>query len=113
MRSIDSSFYKSKLWKQVRKSYALSKYCLCERCGKPVYVDGITEYIDKEHRIKGIVHHKIHLNLDNYTDDSIAYDFNNLELLCIEDHNKEHFESNGAIRDGYNFDEEGNIVSSK
>lgn len=112
MRSIDSSFYHTKLWKQVRKSYALSKYCLCERCGCSVYVDGINDYIDKEHRIKGIVHHKEHLNKDNYTNDSIAYDFNNLELLCIECHNREHFTS-GVLRDGYKFDEYGNLVNSK
>lgn len=109
MRSIDSSFYKSKLWKSVRKSYALSKFCLCERCNQPVYVDGINEYIDKEYRVKGIVHHKIHLNESNYTDDKIAYDFDNLELLCIDCHNQEHFTTD-IVREDYTFDEDGNLI---
>ena len=112
MRSINPNFYKTKLWEQVRKSYALSKFCICERCNKPVYVDGITEYIDKENRIKGIVHHKEHLNQENYIRPEISYDENNLELLCIECHNKEHFD-NSILRDGYIFDEDGNLVSSK
>ena len=107
MRSIDSSFYKTKTWKQVRKSYALSKYCICERCHRPVYIADINEY--SENRLKGIVHHKIHLNQDNYLDDKIAYDENNLELLCIECHNEEHF-NKGILRDGYRFDENGNLL---
>ena len=112
MRSINPHFYKTKLWKQVRKSYALSKFCMCERCNMPVYVDGITEYIDKEHRIKGIVHHKVHLNQENYTDDKTAYDYNNLELLCFNCHQQEHFKKD-TLKEGYKFDEEGNLVSSK
>ena len=109
MRSIDTYFYKTTRWKNTRKIYALSKHCICERCGKPVYVDGITDYIDKEHRIKGIVHHRIHLNESNYTDENIAYGFDNLELLCLECHNKEHFDK-GILRDGYEFDDDGNII---
>ena len=111
-RSINPSFYKSKVWEQVRKSYALSKYCICERCGQPVYCDGITEYLDKEHRVKGIVHHKEHLNATNVMNDNIAYGFDNLELLCLECHNSIHF-GTGILREGYKFDEEGNLVSSK
>lgn len=108
-RSINPSFYKSKAWNRVRRNYALSKYCICERCNKPVYVDGITEYIDKEHRVKGIVHHKEHLNQKNVLDDNIAYGTDNLELLCIECHNKEHNDP-GILRNGYSFDEEGNLI---
>ena len=109
MRSIDSSFYKTKRWKQTRKMYALSKFCICERCGNPVYCDGITEYIDKEHRIKGIVHHKEYLNESNYTNENIAYGFDNLELLCIDCHNQEHFDK-GILRDEYTFDDDGNLI---
>ena len=111
MRSIDPAFYKSKAWKQVRRTYALSKHCICERCGKPVYVDGINDYLIKEHRTKGIVHHKIHLNETNVKDDNIAYGFDNLELLCIEDHNKEHFNT-GILREGFTFDENGNLKTT-
>lgn len=110
-RSIDSSFYKSKAWKQVRKTYALSKHCICERCGMPVYVDGINDYLIKEHRTKGIVHHKEHLNQNNVVKDNIAYGFDNLELLCIECHNKEHFDT-GILREGFTFDENGNLKTT-
>lgn len=109
MRSIDSSFYKTKRWKQTRKMYALSKYCLCERCGRPIYLSGVNDYLPKEKRLKGIVHHKIHLNETNYIDDDIAYNEDNLELLCIECHNEEHF-TTGSTRDEYKFDDNGNII---
>lgn len=102
------SIYKSKAWEDIRINYARSKNCLCERCGKPIYMSGVSEYIPKEKRLKGIVHHKIHLDESNYIDDSIAYDWNNLELLCIKCHNEEHF-TKGSIRSDYVFDDEGNI----
>jgi hypothetical protein len=44
--------------------------------------------------------------------DDIAYGFDNLELLCLECHNSIHF-GTGILREGYKFDEEGNLVSSK
>lgn len=111
MRSIDSHFYKTTRWKQTRRMYALSKYCICERCNRPVYLSGINDYLPKEKRLKGIVHHKEHLNESNYTKEEIAYDFNNLELLCIDCHNEEHM-STDILRDGFKFDEDGNIIRS-
>ena len=112
MRSIDSSFYKTTRWKQTRKMYALSKYCICERCGKPIYLSGVNDYLPKEKRIKGIVHHKQYLNETNCMNDDIAYSFDNLELLCLFCHNEIHFKSE-ITREGYKFDENGNLVSSK
>ena len=56
------SFYKSKLWKQVKNNVWLKQYCLCAECNRPVYVDGITDWIPKEKRLKGIVHHKEHFS---------------------------------------------------
>lgn len=38
-----------------------------------------------------IVHHKIHLNQENVHDPSISLNFKNLEGLCRDCHNKEHF----------------------
>jgi len=101
-------FYQSKAWKDVRKAYALSKHCQCERCGRYVYVDGLTDYLPKDKRIKSIVHHKEYLNDTNYTEDSIALDENNLELLCIDCHNQEHFLK--ATRKNLMFDVNGNLV---
>lgn len=103
------SVYKSKAWKDIRINYARSKNCLCERCNKPIYMTGVSNYTSKDKRVKGIVHHKIHLDETNFLDDSIAYDYNNLELLCIYCHNKEHM-TLGSTRSDYIFDEEGNII---
>ena len=62
----------------------------------------------KNKRLKYIVHHKIYLTDENMTDDSIAYDWNNLELLCIECHNNEHYEQ--PTRSDVMFDEDGNLI---
>lgn len=83
MRSIDNSFYKTTAWKKCRKAYISKCGGLCERClEKGLYVPGY------------IVHHKIHLNSDNVNDPDIALSFDNLEYLCKDCHNKEHFEKN-------------------
>lgn len=102
-------FYKTKVWDRVRINIWLKQNCLCNRCNKPVYVSGITPYLPKDKRVKGIVHHKIHLNESNYVIDEIALDESNLEGLCIDCHNKEHF-SCIAIRNDLMFDEYGNVV---
>ena len=101
------SLYKSKLWKKTRILYAMSKNCMCEKCGKPIYMTGTMEYLPKDKRKKGIVHHKIILNDNNYTDDNVAYNWDNLELLCIDCHNMIH--SSSPTRDDIIFDENGDI----
>ena len=57
---IRREFYNSKAWQDVRKTVWLRQNLLCNRCHKPVYVDGISEYIPKGQRRTGIVHHKIY-----------------------------------------------------
>ena len=106
---IRSKFYKSKLWKQVKNNIWLKQDCRCALCNKPVYVDGISEYIDKEHRRTGIVHHIEHLTEYNLTDDSIAIDENNLIGVCKDCHEKEHHIDISTRKD-YTFDEYGNLV---
>jgi len=106
---VRKDFYNSKAWKQVRKSIWLKQNLLCNRCHKPVYVDGISEYIPKEYRRTGIVHHKIYLDNNNVYDDSIALDENNLEGICKDCHEKEHHQDI-ANRIDYEFDELGNLV---
>ena len=101
-------FYHSKVWNQVRKNIWLKQNLLCNRCGLPVYVDGLSDYLPKEKRRIGIVHHKIYLDNENVYDDTIALDEDNLEGICIDCHNKEHFKTNG-IRNDYLFDDDGNI----
>ena len=65
-------FYNSKLWNNVRKNVWIKQNLLCGICGKPVYVDGISDYLPKEKRRTGIVHHKIWLDNNNIEDDNIT-----------------------------------------
>ena len=41
-----------------------------------------------------IVHHKSYIDMSNIYDADITLNFDNLELLCIDCHNKEHFAEN-------------------
>lgn len=94
MRSIDSKFYNRKAWHVVRDAYTLSVGGMCERCGQ----------------VGTYVHHRTHLNSNNVNDAQMAYSHDNLELLCYECHNKEHFGDAQATVDGIAFDEYGNVV---
>ena len=80
MRSVDRSFYKSTAWKETSKLYLQSVSYWCERCkAKGIYQPA------------RLVHHKVHLNKNNIKDPAIALGFDNLEALCQDCHNKEHF----------------------
>lgn len=102
-------FYKSKAWEDVRKTVWLKQNLLCNRCHKPVYVDGISDYIPKDKRVVGIVHHKEYLDQVNIQDINKTLNPDNLEGLCIFCHNLEHTKGN-AIRKEYRFDENGNLI---
>ena len=80
MRSIDNTFYQKPEWKRCRKAYLQYVSGRCERCLKK----GL-------HVPASIVHHKTYLTEENYNDPSIAYNFVNLEALCRDCHNAEHF----------------------
>ena len=47
-----------------------------------------------------IVHHKDYININNIWDTDITLNFNNLELLCMDCHNKEHFNNSDFTDDG-------------
>ena len=102
-------FYNSKLWKQVRQSVWIKQNLLCAICGKPVYVDGISEYLPKGQRRTGIVHHKIWLDNNNIDDDNITINEDNLIGVCKECHENIHH-ANMSCRKDMQFDEEGNII---
>lgn len=53
-----------------------------------------------------IVHHKEYVTDKNYEDDNVFFNINNLESLCLDCHNKEHF----ADEEEYIFDNEGNLI---
>lgn len=95
MRSIDNSFYHSSEWKACRSAY-IKLHPLCEQCESKGLV------VPAE-----IVHHKIHLTETNVKDPSIALNFNNLESVCRDCHNKIHFTSDVERR--WSFDKDGNL----
>jgi len=85
------SFYLSGPWKRTRKAYYKYRLGMCERC----YEAG------------EIVHHKIWLTPQNINDPKIALDWKNLELLCLDCHNKEH---KTKPNERYRFDEKGRLL---
>lgn len=85
-------FYKSKAWRDCRDAFFIYKHGICERCG------GHGE----------IVHHKEYLTPTNINDPNITLNWDNLELLCQDCHNKEHSKEL-PISEGLMFDEEGNL----
>lgn len=95
MRSIDNSFYKSKEWTACRQSY-LSLHPLCELCLEKGIITPAK-----------IVHHKIHLNEENYKDPTISLNHENLQSVCQECHNNIHFKK--VVSDRWSFDENGEL----
>ena len=94
-REFSKKFYKSKAWEQCRHSYIKSVHALCERCGRP----------------GRIVHHKIKLTSENINKPHITLNHDNLELVCLECHNKDEFgEHKEKSKSRYEFDKNGNIL---
>lgn len=89
--------YKSKRWQKLRRQ-KLIQNPMCERCAKKgIYVPAY------------IVHHKEYITEQNYEDDNIFFNINNLESLCKQCHNTEHF----ADKVEYKFDENGDLIKNE
>ena len=89
-----TQFYHGKAWRRLSKAFLMSKHYICERCGQPAK----------------IAHHKIYLTAENVLDPEISLNPGNLEALCMNCHNAEHFGQGGATATGLTFDENGNII---
>ena len=88
--------YKSKRWQKLRHQKILLNP-FCERClSKGIYNSVY------------IVHHKDYITDKNFEDDDVFFNMNNLESLCKDCHNKEHF----AEKDEYIFDENGDLIKN-
>lgn len=86
--------YKSTQWEKVRK-IKLSMQPFCERCLlKGIYTPAY------------IIHHKEYITDQNYFDDNVFFNLDNLESICLACHNEEHF----GKKQEYVFDKEGNLV---
>ena len=55
------------------------------------------------------MHHKKYITDLNYEDDNVFFNLDNLENLCQDCHNKEHFSSN---KEEYIFDENGDVIKN-
>lgn len=93
-REFSRKFYNSKAWERCRESFKQSKFGLCERCNMP----------GEE------VHHKIYLNPFNINNPDITLNFDNLELLCMSCHSKEHMSKYSAMSEGYSFGSDGDLI---
>ena len=55
------------------------------------------------------VHHKEYITDLNYEDDNVFFNIDNLESLCFDCHQKEHFGS----KEEYEFDENGDLIKNE
>lgn len=77
-------FYSSKAWQDCRNEYAKRRNYLCEDClRRGIYRPGV------------IVHHIIEIDPVTIEKPEIALNFENLELLCRECHDRRHEQSGG------------------
>lgn len=114
---IRKDFYKSKVWKKSKNTIWLKQNCLCAICHLPVYVDGISDYLPKNKRRTGIVHHIKELTELNVYDNNIALGEDNLigvckychEHYCHEDYYHHCHNQDSVKRKEYYFDDDGNI----
>ena len=97
MKDYAKAFYKSTAWQKCRAAYIKSVGGLCERClAEGKIVPGY------------IVHHKCYLTPENITDPAVSLNWSNLEYLCVEHHNQQHFKEEQKKR--YTIDEYGRVI---
>lgn len=94
-RNFAKEFYAGKTWRIKSKTYR-KLHPLCERCLKR----GIYKRAE-------CVHHKIHIDENNYMDQQILLNDNNLESLCGDCHAKEHAHGTTIY---YEYDENGKLI---
>lgn len=93
------AFYNSPAWKKCKDGYINSVDGLCEECLRQGKIEP-----------GWIVHHKTHITPQNIHDPSITLNWENLEFLCQDCHNKVHGKNEKATIDGVGFDSEGKLV---
>lgn len=89
------AFYHSRAWEATRDAYMAAHCHICERCG----------------RAAKIVHHRRHIDAGNIDDPTVTLSWDNLEALCQECHNREHFGGATVTAPGLRFDKGGNLTA--
>lgn len=93
-----TKFYHSVDWQVCREGYIQSVLGLCSRCNGIGY----------------IVHHRITLTPDNINDHDVTLNWEHLEYLCLDCHNKETMSSHKeVISDGLRFNEMGEVIKDE
>lgn len=87
------AFYASSKWRKAQTAYMTSQHYTCERCGE----------------IARIVHHKKYITPANINDPEVTLNWDNLEALCQDCHNKEHTQL-AVTAKGLKFDKNGNLI---
>lgn len=77
-KSTNPQFYKNRAWQNERRLYK-QQHPFCERC-----------LMLRIYKPTEIVHHREYLDEEKSKDAKIALNFDNLESLCFDCHNKEH-----------------------
>lgn len=77
-RSWQKEFYKSKAWKLIRSVVIKRDLNICQECDSLILE-------------KAVVHHIEEITMDNYLDENVTLNVDNLETLCFKCHNKVHF----------------------
>ena len=90
--------YHSARWKRLRELKLKEVGGLCERCKKKGIMNSAY-----------IIHHKEYVTDKNYKDDEVFFNLKNLEAVCLDCHNKEHFEAECE----YEFDINGNVIKKE
>ena len=94
------TFYESKAWRKNSRAYLESVDGLCERCrSRGKLVPAV------------IVHHRIHLTRERMQDPQLTMGWDNLEALCQECHNREHFGEDHGQR--YAFGPNGELLTDE
>lgn len=92
MKPWAEKFYKSKAWRKCRDAYYESQHGLCEKCGGA----GL------------IVHHKERLTPRNINEVAVTLNWDLLELLCQDCHNR--VDAKASTAEGLKFDANGDLV---
>ncbi len=75
-------FYTGKAWRDLSYTLKIKRGGCCERCG--------WQAVEKNDWSKLIGHHKIELTEDNVDDPNVSLNANDVEIICLDCHNKEH-----------------------